>query len=72
MKGKYFYLTSKSTKIARIRAIFAKFFPPLLCLRDVISRTDLQQDAMAPSGSEFGKRKKNMVVNIVLLVAQEE
>ena len=45
MKGKYFYLTSTSAKIARIRAVFAKVFPPLLWLRDVISRTELQQEA---------------------------
>ena len=71
VKGKYFHLTSKSAKIARIRAVFAKFFPPLLRFRDVISMTDLQQEAMAPSRSEFGKRKKNLAVNIVLPVAQE-
>ena len=54
VKGKYFYLTSK------------KFFPPLPLLRDVISRTKLQPEAMAPSGSEVGKRKKNILVILLL------
>ena len=57
MKKKYSYLTSKSAKIARIRAVFAKFFLSLLCC-NIISRTDLQQEALAPSGSEFGKKEE--------------
>ena len=64
-------LTLKSATTPRIPAVFAKFFLPLFfdCLTSQVGLTFNKKQWRHQD--QVGKRKKNMVVNIVSLMAQE-